>query len=410
MKMRLLIPAFAVLLICLQTITAQDDSGSSEKKEKPLFDAVADQLSKRYYDKEFRANELPKLIETYRPLAAKAESLKEQRDITFKFLSHIPATHLGLLSKSSYDQLMGELFSKVAPTLGMELIEIHDQYFAHSILEGGPADKAGIVMGDRIVSMDGNPVRDHSRLDYRTDDSFLPDPAVHSLLCKEDDVVEFVVDRGWGKIEKIKIEAKPYSSFEAAKASAKIIEKDGMKIAHIHFWFIHIQGVAKLLKSKLENEFKDCDALVLDLRGRGGNGGAVRGIVDIVSGKRSDWDKPTVALIDRNSRSAKEVIAYYFKTEKSARLVGERTAGAVIPATFKEVGHDSVLMFPTFTLGKLTKALEGIGVQPDVAVEKWRPGLDHHDPIYDAGVVEAIAMAKKAKAKTKAESENEDDG
>ena len=414
MKMHWLICFVAFLLfvskpaICQESQSdgKQDPKVESKKDEKPLFDAVVEQMEKRYFDKEFRTNELPKIVERYRPLAEKAETLAEQRAVTFKFLSHFPATHLGLLSEASYKQVMGELFGRKAPCFGMELIEINDQYFAHTILEGGPAAKAGIKMGDRIVRIDKQPVRNHKRLDYRTDDSFLPDPPVHGLICKENDVVEFEVDKGWGKIKNVSITATLYSSFEAAKASARVIEKDGMKVGYIHFWFIHINGVQKLIQEKLENEFKDCDAFIIDLRGRGGNGGACRGIANTVGGKTDSWSKPSVALIDRNTRSAKEVISLYFKREKSATLVGEKTAGAVIPATFKKVGHDTVLMFPTFTLGKLTTALEGIGVEPDVAVEKWRPGIDHHDPIYKKGVEVAFAVAKKNLAKAKAKSEN----
>ena len=379
-----------------------DHSDSTvQKTEAALFDSVAEQLSSRYYDKSFRQEQLPKLIEQYRPLAMQAKTLKAQREVIFKFLSRIPATHLGLLSQSTYKQLMAELWGRKAPTFGLELIEIHDQYFAHTILEGGPAEKAGIKLGDRILRIDGKPVRDHARLDFRSDDSFLPDPPVHSLLCEENETVKFLVGRPWGRTETIEIQSTLYSSLEAAKASARIIERNGKKIGYIHFWFIHIQGIPQMLRDKLENDFKDCDAFILDLRGRGGNGSACRPIVDIVSGKSSSWKKPSVALIDRNSRSAKEVISLYFKRDTSVKLVGERTAGAVIPATFKNVGQDTVLMFPTFTLGKLTKELEGIGVQPDVAVEKWRPGIDQHDPIYEAGINEAIKMIDQGKATAK---------
>ena len=52
----------------------QDPKVESKKDEKPLFDAVVEQMEKRYFDKEFRTNELPKIVERYRPLAEKAET------------------------------------------------------------------------------------------------------------------------------------------------------------------------------------------------------------------------------------------------------------------------------------------------------------------------------------------------
>jgi hypothetical protein len=77
------------------------------------------------------------------------------------------------------------------------------------------------------------------------------------------------------------------------------------------------------------------------------------------------------------------------------RLVGEASAGAVIPASFGDVGFDSVLMFPTMRLPKYTDLLEFKPVPPDVEVT--RPGLyaAGRDAILDAGVAEAVRLIKR---------------
>lgn len=378
----------AVLLFGLCPAAAQETDGR-------IFDNVVRVLEERYFDEQFRTQRLPALVERYRERANKAESLREQREVTHALLSHLPATHLGLISRVSYERLIGELKNELRATFGFELIEYDGKHYAHNVLEGGPAQEAGLHRGDRILTIDDELVDESKRLDWRSDDACLPDPAVRALLCKNGDAVHLEIARGWSEFLEIEIEARPYSMYEAAKNSARIIEHEGKRIGYVHFWMIHIRGVGSLLKDKLEGDFADCDALVLDLRGRGGSGGAVQFLIRVLDGSESTWRKPVVAIIDRHSRSAKEVIAHELRTRNIARLVGQTTAGAVIPASFEDVGPETVLMFPSFRLGRYTDELEGVGVRPDVVVEDARPGSGEGDPLLVAGVREAARLASE---------------
>ena len=98
----------------------------------------------------------------------------------------------------------------------------------------------------------------------------------------------------------------------------------------------------------------------------------------------SNWGRPIVALTDRQSRSARDALAYEFKQRKLATVVGERTAGAVIPASFEPLGDETVLMFPSFTLGDYTKKLELKGLEPDISVERAGPYSAGHDRFSNA--------------------------
>lgn len=388
----------------------QDDQAQAqaadEQAEPTLFDAVVEQLSTRYVDKNFREEVLPGIVDRYRAKAAAATTLEEQRNVTHALLRNIPATHLGMFSKASYDRLMRELYGRKAPSLGFEVLDLDGKYYVHNVLEGGPAEKAGLHRGDRVVSVDGVLTEDSPRLDWRTDDAFLDDSPVTVLLVEDGEQVTLELERSWGKTETVQVTAEPYSTWEAAKASARIVEHEGKKLGVIHFWLIHISGIPALLKEKLEGDFADCDALVLDLRGRGGSAGEIPPMLSMISGESADWHKPVVALIDHESRSAKEVIAYSIREQNLARLVGERTAGAVIPATFQAVGHDTVLMFPTFRLPRFTELIEGKGVAPDVFVESARPYSGGKDPILEAGLGEAVKMVAEAAAASATEETN----
>jgi carboxyl-terminal processing protease len=119
----------------------------------------------------------------------------------------------------------------------------------------------------------------------------------------------------------------------------------------------------------------------------------VTSVLRVLAGRNSKWRKPIVALIDNQTRSAKEMLAYEVKTRKLGVLVGQTTAGALLPATFAKVGSDSVLMYPAFSLGRHSEAIEGKGVEPDIEVESPLPFSAGADPIRDAGMRKALELA-----------------
>lgn len=149
-----------------------------------------------------------------------------------------------------------------------------------------------------------------------------------------------------------------------------------------------------MIKRSLENRLKDVDALVLDLRGRGGSASEVPSIATVVREYQRKSKRPVVALADRQSRSGKDILLYEFR-QMGIRIVGEASAGAVIPASFGDVGYDSVLMFPSIRLPKYSDLLELKPLEPDVLIE--RPGLfaAGRDGILEAGVAEARRLSTR---------------
>ncbi|MEQ8766034.1 MAG: S41 family peptidase [Planctomycetota bacterium] len=354
-----------------------------------LFDRVAQTLERRYFDKEYRAEVLPALTAAFRPIALETKSLEDERLVVHTYLSRIPATHLALYSSQTYAGLMRELTSRETPQVGFGVVRLDGKHYVASVFEGGPAELAGLRRGDRLLSLDGESLFESPRLDWRSDDAFLPDPPVHAVLGEE--TATLIVERQPGELLEIVIEPEPYSAWEAAKASVRVEEVDGERIGYVHFWLVHMSGPGALLEKLFEGPFADCSALVLDLRGRGGNAAEVDRILSALQKK---WRRPTIALIDRGTRSAKEVLAYEFKERELGWLLGEPTAGAVIPATFEDVGSGAVLMFPSFILGKYTQILEHHPVEPHIVVEDDLPYANGKDPIADAGFEAAVQAAK----------------
>jgi carboxyl-terminal processing protease len=361
-----------------------------------IFDNVAAILRDRFYDKEFREERLPALIEKYRPNPGSPSDLGSQRAAAEKLLSQVPASHLGLLSEESFHYLVAELTGQPQPTFGFQLVRIQDDYFTFFVLEGGPAALAGIQPWERVVSIDGTPTAEYPRLDWAQKDAYLPvdrDPPIHSILARSDDEISIVLEQRRGEQRTVRIKARPYSALQAARASARTIQVGGHSAGYVHFWFIHSTGVAEMLRELFAGEFADAAGLLLDLRGRGGNGVVVPDILQILS----EWNRPIVALTDRQSRSAKDALAHEFKERHLALLVGEKTAGAVIPASFAPVGEKTMLMFPSFTLGEYTRKLElQGGVAPDILVERAGPYSAGDDPIFERGKAELARLLETA--------------
>lgn len=352
-----------------------------------LFEEVYEVLSDDYYDRSFRRRSLPRIADKYRPLALRSRSLKEERRVIHNFLSEIPASHLALYSERTYANMLDELSNVQNLTYGFQIVQLEGRHFVHTVLEGGPAAKAGLKSGDRVLTLQNEPVSSSPYLDWRSDDAYLPDPPIHAVLCSNRTPLWVMVERQLGQILAVQIDPEEYSAFEAAKASARVIEVGGRRLAYLHFWFVHFTGTEKLLRELIRTKFKDCDGMLLDLRGRGGSAAAVYEILSVFGGKRAVWNRPMVALVDSYSRSAKEVLASEIQERQLGWIVGEATAGAVIPATFEPVGKNAVLMFPSTTLGKMTNRLEGNGVSPDVEVTYRRPFSKGADPILEAGKI-----------------------
>ena len=362
-----------------------------------LFENVVAMLQSRYVDQDFRTNELPALAARYRNQARAAKTLHDERAVVHQLLSHIPASHLGLMSRYSHRAIMADLLGVAYPNFGFQAIGAGESLYAGMVLEGGPAARSGLLIGDRLVSIDGVPAATSPRLDWRTDDAYIGDerdPAVQHIIARAGDRVELRVERRPGEFVNLSIGAEEYSAFDAAEASVRVIRADGQRVGYVHFWFVHISGVPDLLTQALKDRLRDINSLVIDLRGRGGSATEIPRIVAIVREFKERTGHPVVALVDRQSRSGKDILAHEFKA-MGVRLVGEASAGAVIPASFGDVGFDSVLMFPTMRLPKYTDLLEFKPVQPDVDVT--RPGLyaAGRDGILDAGVAEAVRLIKR---------------
>src|SRR6185436_17263641 len=113
-----------------------------------------------------------------------------------------------------------DLLQVAYPSFGFQLIGTGAAVYAAMILEGGPAARAGLLTGDRIVTVDGTAVEDSPRLDWRSDDAYIGDerdPAVRRLRAAASDRIALRVERRQGEFVNVTITAEDYTAFDAAE-------------------------------------------------------------------------------------------------------------------------------------------------------------------------------------------------
>lgn len=368
-----------------------------------MFDRAAAALQRYFYDTAFVRADLHALWTEFLPAALAAANADSERKVIRRFLERIPASHLTIMSRWEYSDLENEIAGARYVTFGMQLVEIRERYFASMVLTGGPADSAGIGDGDEIVAIDSVPTAQSPHLDWRDDDVFLPDdrdPPTHGLLLLSSPSLRLKVVRVPGDTATRDVTASSYSALDATAASTRLITRDGASIGYVHFWYMHRDGLVAAFRSALEGPLAASDALVLDLRGRGGTESAVQGVLRLLDPSRGGkFTGAIVALIDRQTRSAKEELAYELRARGYARLVGEPTAGAFIPAGFTTLGQDAVLMFPVRDSGpnRYIPLIEGHPVQPDVAAPWKGPYAAGRDTLLEVGIAEAARLVRARK-------------
>lgn len=222
--------------------------------------------------------------------------------------------------------------------------------------EGMPAQKAGLLAGDRILEIDGkkmagktvSEVSDqlrgtpHSTFKIKVQRYGVPEP------------LEFTLER-----EEIKLPAVSYY---------------GMlndKVAYIAFNEFTENSADAVRKALDEMVAKGAQALVFDLRDNGG--GIIDEAVKIVNlfvrkgqtvvstrgrMKQSERiysttqeaaypDMPVVLLVNHNSASASEIVAGSMQDLKRATLIGERTFGKGLVQSVRQVAYDGYIKLTT---------------------------------------------------------------
>lgn len=276
------------------------------------------------------------------------------------------------------------------PSPGWFTTTVDGRVFVSGVLEGGPAEAAGVRTGDRVVAVDGSPLR-----------------PVASFAGHEGQPVQVTVQRSPDPDDLRTVSLVPRAVnpgdelLEALRGSARVLERRGRRLAVVHVWSwageVYQQALAELLT---QGPLRDADGLLLDIRG--GWGGANPEYLSLFfdavprlesidrEGRRAVldtvWHKPVVLLIDGGSRSGKEIFAHGFRRVGRGPIVGRTTAGAVVGGRLFRLPGRALLYLAVNDVRVDGERLEGVGVAPDIEVPVSLPFSDGADPILERGL------------------------
>jgi carboxyl-terminal processing protease len=419
-----------------------------------LFDAVVETTQREFWDKDrLEAVGWQARAAAVRESVVEAGSLEEAARRINALLGGLGASHTGLLTPDDVDYyILLDVFTRGEPGerggrrrklqdlaaagggrgvryagIGVFTARIGGRDFVDAVLEGSPAERAGINVGDEIVSIDGEML--HPIRSFR---GKIGEQATIGLRRSEGGPVEKV------GVDVVRVE--PLKAFgEATRTSARIIERDDRRIGYVHVWASVGDGSAQALTEALERlgvkrgvarspepegdgkqgypaersstPARPIDGLIVDMRGRiGGTGSNAGRYLDLLDprGPRvrsrnashggramTSLRGKTAVLIDRHTRSTGELFVHAYKRERQGPLIGTRTAGAVNAAAAFAMPGGNLLYMAVTGLEVDGEVVEGAGVAPDIEVARPLPYAQGADPVLDAGVDVLVRAAAK---------------
>ncbi len=389
-----LLSLFLVMLgYCLRPVLSQ--SSSSPVK---VFESVWKTVQGNFFDPNFNNLDWEKMKSRYQPQAAKTNSTEQLATIINQMLGELNTSHTHFYTQKepAYYQLAGifrhSLLKDLKPLLphnqleytgiGIYTEEVDDKTFIKAILNGSPAEKGKLKVGDQLLSVEGKPFQ-----------------AIDSFVEKAEQPVSVLIQRTPDSSpQEIIVVPKVFNPatmfLDALNNSVEVIEREGHKIGYIHIWSYADPKYQERLEEELvSGRLKDSDGLVWDLRD--GWGGASPSYLNLFTAptptittifrdgverhNHLQWQKPVVMLVNQGSRSGKEILAYGFRKYDVGQIVGSQTAGAVVGGRPYIMPDGSLLYLAVANVLVDGKRLEGKGIVPDVRVSVSLPyaqGID----------------------------------
>jgi carboxyl-terminal processing protease len=341
------------------------------------FDKIWEIVNEGFWDPKFNGVDWEDAGKRYKPKAIAAKDHESFAVVINQMLGELKTSHTRYFTKwdPGYYVLQVVFGKPDAHRNGIGAVtkKIEGHHYVIAVLASSSAEKAGIILGDMLIEVDGRP--------------FHP---IRSFENKAGQKLETTIQRGPSESTRRKLKVTPVDMKEEDRlgndshASLKTIEYKGHRFAYVRLWWLRGLQMKHILEYGIYRA-NEAEGIIIDIRdGFGGNMGYEyiapflqyglgETTVESIERQRTlkfvvGCDKPVVVLINGGSRSGKETLAYLFKKTGRGVLVGEKTAGFVTGGRKKAISSDSFLYYGSCKIVIDGKCLEGVGVEPNIEV------------------------------------------
>ena len=290
--------------------------------------------------------------------------------------------------------------------IGAIITKIGDWVTVSEPYEGFPADKAGLIAGDKFIEISGKSAKGKSTEDVSKVLKGEPSTGVNVLIEREGIEKPFLVEI---IREEIKLNSVPYYGL--------ISDSIG---------YIKTRSFTRNISKEVIDAYKDMKAnsglkgLVLDLRGN--PGGLLNEAISMANifidrgqeivytkGKNKDWDKsykaryeaidteiPLVVLINRSSASASEIVSGAIQDFDRGVIIGQRSFGKGLVQQTRKLSYNAQMKVTTakyyIPSGRCIQALDysnrdddgSVGIVPDSLRTEFKT-LNNGRSVFDGG-------------------------
>lgn len=302
--------------------------------------------------------------------------------------------------------------------IGAIITKIGDYVYINEPYEGFPAQKAGLIAGDKILKINGNSAKGKSTEDISKILKGSPNTSVKILIERENTnkPLEFIFDR-----EKVKIKSIPYYGF-----------------VNPGIGYIKLRSFTKNCNTEVREAFEELSkeqklkGLIFDLRNN--PGGLLNESVEVANlflekgeeivstrGKIKSWEKtykakrepidvktPIVVLINQASASASEIVSGAIQDLDRGVIIGQRSFGKGLVQQTRELSYNAKLKLTVakyyIPSGRCIQAIDyssrnkngSLGKIPDSLLTKFSTKGGRE--VFDGGGIKPDILIEPAKA------------
>lgn len=413
LTLALIVLAFVPLKAQTAAVIPGGVSAEETELRKQSFDKVWNTVNERHYDRTFGGVDWKKIREIYAPKAAAADTRADFHAVLRRMLAELKLSHFGIYPRDidSINRL------KTSGNIGVE-IKMIGQPVIYRVEPGSPAAAAGLKPGYMVRKIDGKTTVEILRA---VEDSFAGRKLTAGMQqVYRERAVQILVDGQPETTVKLEVidEKNQIRSFAIARRAfagemsqalgnfpaQEVVFESRMLAGGIGYFRFNIWVVPQGPKIRRAlREFSGAKGVIIDLRGNpGGIGGLAPGVAGLLVNERTSLGSmnmrdseqkfivypqadpylgKVVILTDHGTASTSEVFASGLQEIGRAGIVGETSAGAVLPSIFDTLPTGVIFQYAISDYRSPKNILiEGRGVIPDVEVIQTREALiEGHD-------------------------------